>query len=218
MTRPEPGAAATAQRLVALGYTPVVAPCLVISRRGFTLPEAVAAVVITSAQAVPALAEVDRNIPVFCVGDATAGRLREAGFCSVASAGGTARELEVLVLSRRLPGVHLLAAGQRHGQALTRRLRAGGITVERRAVYAASPVRALPDEVQASLAAGEITQALFYSAETARAFKRLQPQGTNSMSALALSAAVAHSLDGLPWAQIHVAVAPTEADLLALLR
>jgi uroporphyrinogen-III synthase len=76
----------------------------------------------------------------------------------------------------------------------------------------------LPPEAIAALAAGDIAAALFYSADSARAFARLNPPGTAGIDALALSDAVAHALRGLPWRKIRVALAPTEADLLALLK
>ncbi len=218
MTRPEPGASATGAKLSQLGFEPVLLPCLTIKPRPAKFPERPAAMILTSAQAIPALPEEFRQIPCFCVGDATAAKLREAGFASVESAGGDARDLFRLIATRRIPGVHLLAVGERHGLALATQLRAVGITVLRRSVYTAQPLRALPEEIRAALAGGEIDKALFYSAETAKAFIRLQPPGTARFESLALSRAIAEVLKNLPWRSIRVALAPAEADLLALLK
>jgi uroporphyrinogen-III synthase len=217
VTRPEPGASATAKRLAALGYEPVLLPCLDITRVAARLPAHPAALVITSGQAVPALPACLHNTLVFCVGDATADKLREAGFTRVESANGDADALFQLIAARRLPGLHLLAVGERHGLALLARLRGAGISAMRRKVYTVSPLRHLPEAITRALERGEISGALFYSAETARAFARLKPPGTARMSAYALSKTVAVALQDLPWAQIHVALAPTEADLMALL-
>lgn len=217
VTRPEPGASATAARLAAMGHEPVVLPCLSIRASTPRLPTRPAALVITSGQAIPALPAALHHLPAFCVGDATAAKMREAGFTRVESARGTADDLARLVTTRRVPGLHLLAVGERHGLALAQKLRAAGIPVLRRKVYTVSPRRHLPAEVAAALAAGEIAGALFYSAETARAFARLRPPGTGGMSAYALSETVAAALQDLPWAQIRAAVTPTEADLMALL-
>jgi uroporphyrinogen-III synthase len=217
LTRPEPGAAATAARLTGLGHSAILAPCLTVTRRPPKLPDHPAAIIITSLQAVPALPTAYHHIPVFCVGDATAGRLREAGFRAVTSAAGDAEDLRRLITAQPLPGLYLLATGVRQGTALARQLRAEGIPLLRRVVYAATPVRALPSKALAALTAGEIGAALFYSAETAAAFVRLAPPGTASITAIALSQAVAAPLHGLPWAAIRVAVRPTEADLLALI-
>ncbi|HEY1856917.1 uroporphyrinogen-III synthase [Acidocella sp.] len=217
MTRPEPGASATASRLVSLGHEPVLAPCLEIVPRPVHLPENVGALIVTSGQAIPPLPARLHGVPTFCVGDATANRARAAGFCRVESAGGDAGDLFRLVCARRLPGTHVMAVGERQGLALARQLHEAGISVLRRKVYAARPLRVLPADIAAALAAEKLQAALFYSAETARAFVRLRPRNTASITAYALSPVVASGLDGLPWAAIRVAVAPTEADLMALL-
>ncbi len=217
ITRPEPGASTTAARLIAMGHTPLIAPCLAIKPIALNLAAAPAAIIITSSQAIPALPASYQNLPIFCVGDATAGRLREAGFGSVISAAGDANDLYKLILARRIPGTYLLAVGERHGLALAKNLRLAGLTLLRRTVYTAAPLRRLPPDAAAALNAGQVNAALFYSAETVRSFIRLKPPNTANINALALSQAVADVLLDLPWAQIRVALAPTEADLLALL-
>lgn len=217
VTRPEPGATATAARLAEMGHEGLILPCLTIRPMTPRWPNNVAALVVTSGQAVPALPARLHHLPVFCVGDATGAKLRAAGFTRVESAQGDAEALARLILARRLPGLHVLAVGERHGLALLARLREAGVTAMRRKVYAVAKLRVLPDGVRAALAAGGLDGALFYSAETARAFAALHPPGTARMAAYALSVNVAKGLAGLPWARIHVALAPTEADLMALL-
>ncbi len=140
--------------------------------------------------------------------------MRSAGFAQIFSANGDAADLYKLVTATRLPGRHVMVVGARHGLRLQRDLAAAGIAVVRRTVYAARPVRALAGE--AALQAGEIDTALFYSAETVRAFLRAKPPKTGNVTAFALSAAVAEPLTGLPWRKIRVAVAPTEAGMMAL--
>jgi uroporphyrinogen-III synthase len=217
VTRAEPGASATAARLAAMGHETVLLPCLAVKTLPPRLPEHPAALVVTSGQAVPALPARLHNVPVFCVGDATGAKLRQAGFTRVESAAGDAGDLFRLILARRLTGLHVLAVGERHGLALLARLREAGITAARRKVYTVTKLQSLPDEMRDALAAGALDAALFYSAETALAFARLNPPGTAAMHAYALSGNVAQALTGLPWARIHVALAPTEADLMALL-
>jgi uroporphyrinogen-III synthase len=200
-----------------MGHEPVLAPCLTITRLAPVLPENPAAIIVTSMQAIPALPARYCNLPVFCVGDATAGRLRQNGFASVESASGDAKDLYRLIIARRVDGVYLLASGARQGVRLARSLAAAGIDVMRVSVYAARPVQALTGAACALLEDRMIGAALFYSAETAKAFIQLAPPGTEAVTALALSRPIATALRRLPWAQIRVATAPTEADLLALL-
>ncbi len=213
ITRPEPGATATAARLKSMGHHPIIAPCLTITRLATTLPPNPAAIIITSSQAIPALPLRFAGTKIFCVGDATAARLKAAGFRDVESANGDATDLFRLIRRQNLPGTHLLITGKGHGLDLTAQLRTKNTKIIRRTVYTAKPVKSLP----ATLAGQKIDAALFYSAESARAFTRLRPPNTASMEALALSPAVAAALHGLPWTKIRVALAPTEADLLALL-
>ena len=217
VTRPEPGASATAARLAALGHEPTVLPCLTVTPLPAKLPPHPAALVVTSGQAVPALPATLHGVPVFCVGDATAAKLRVAGFNRVESAAGDATALARLIIARNVPGLHVLAVGERHGQKLTADLRAAGISVLRRQVYRVTKLRKMPKHIRAGLEAGEFDGALFYSAETASTFAALNPPGTASMQAYALSQNVAEGLQDLPWAAIHTAIAPTEADLMAML-
>ncbi len=217
VTRPEPGASVTARRLEAMGHEVLLLPCLAVKTVAPRLPEHPAALVVTSGQAVPALPARLHNVPVFCVGDATGAKLRQAGFTRGGSAAGDADDLYRLIVARRLAGLHVLAVGERHALALLAKLRAAGVTAARRKVYTVTKLQSLPDKVREALAAGAVAAALFYSAETALAFARLHPPGTAGMTASALSENVAQALKNLPWARIHVALAPTEADLMALL-
>ncbi|MGE4481348.1 uroporphyrinogen-III synthase [Acidocella sp.] len=217
VTRPEPGASATAARLVAMGHEPVLLPCLSVTPLPAKLPPYPAALVVTSGQAVPALPARLHGVPVFCVGDATAAKLRMAGFTRVESAAGDAEALTRLIVARNMPGTHVLAVGERHGRKLAEDLRRAGFSVLRRRVYKVSAPRAMPEDIRAGLAGGAFDGALFYSAETARAFARLDPPGTAAMRAYVLSQNVAKGLQDTRWAAIHRATAPTEADLMALL-
>jgi uroporphyrinogen-III synthase len=217
ITRPEPGASSTAARLKSLGHHPILAPCLTITPLQATLPPNPAALIITSSQAIPCLPAAYAATQIFCVGDATAARLQSAGFVAVESAAGDATDLFRLIRRKNLPGSHLLVTGQGHGRALAAQLRAAGTRTIRRTVYKASPVKSFPPDAADALESRKIAAALFYSAESASAFIRLRPPGTASIEALALSPAVAAALQALPWTKIRVALAPTEADLLALL-
>ena len=217
VTRPEPGASATTARLAMLGHEAIALPCLTIAPVAPHLPQHPAALLVTSGQAIPALPARLRNVPVFCVGDATAAKLRMAGFTSVESANGDAEALASLVLRRNLPGLHVLATGERLGQKLMTTLRASGISIVRRKVYKVTTRRTIPDSICTALKTGYFDGVLFYSAETARAFLRLNPPRTDRLKAYALSQNIEKGLQLVPWNAIHVACAPTEADLMALL-
>lgn len=217
VTRPEPGARATTARLTAMGHEAVSLPCLTMTPIPLHLSAPPAALVVTSGQAVPALPADLHGLPVFCVGDATADKLRMAGFTRVESAQGDAQALARLVITRNLHGVHVLAVGARHGLALAAQLQEAGLSVLRRRVYSVRRLSRLPAALRDALAAHEFDGALFYSAETAAAFTRLKPPGTAHMRAYLLSPNIKKGLQECPWLAIHSANAPTEADLMALL-
>ena len=226
VTRPEPGASATAARLRALGFAPQLAPLLKIGPVAAALPPvaAVIAIVVASQHAVAALPPSHHDVPLFAVGDATAAAARRHGFTQVGSAGGDAAALAALVATSLAPGglPLLLAAGQRQGHYLARLLAARGFAVERREVYAAQPVDALPEAARAMIGANRHGQVLLFSRETALCLSRLIQEtdllaGFATLDLAAISQPVAEAVRDLPWRSIRVAMAPTETAVLALL-
>ncbi len=223
VTRPEPGASHTAARLAATGYRPVQAPFLVVRpcRASLPPPARLQAVVVASGNAVH-LPAAYHGLPLLAVGDSTAARARAAGFRQVASAGGTAEDLAALAHRTLRPGHGgvLLATGFGQGMRLARLLRAGGLLVHRRAVYAAPGLRAFPAAAAEAIERG-LHAALFFSAATARSFVRLLPGRLRPelahTAALAIGPAAGAILSALPWHDIRVALQPTQEGVLALL-
>jgi uroporphyrinogen-III synthase len=222
VTRPEPGASETAQRLTALGYDPIVTPLLLVRRLESPLPEDVDAVLVTSGNALPWLPARLHGTPLLAVGNATAGRARTAGFTHALSADGDASALAALAKQACRPGAALLLATA-HGQgaALAAELREAGFAVHRRAVYAAQPVDRLPAMAVQALQDGSLTAALFLSAETARAFARLLPPpllpALAEVEALTIGHPAAEALRVLPWRRVRVSAKPTQDSILAML-
>lgn len=221
VTRPLAEGRATAARLEAMGFTPVLAPLMQVTPRPLGRVPAHAAVLVTSGNALASLAGREGAM-LLAVGEATARRARAAGFGAVLSAGGDAADLLRLARARLVPGgAVLLAAGQGQGQELAAGLREAGLRVHRRVAYAARPVRRLPPAAAAALQAGQLHAALFLSAETARTFVRLLPAALlpalAPVEALALGAAAARVLAPLPFRRLRVPLSPTLEELLALL-
>ncbi len=223
VTRPEPGCGVTAARLAQAGHRPIRAPFLTVRPYRVRLPPAAAlqAVIAASGNAT-ALPPSYRALPLLAVGDATAARAGAAGFSTVHSAGGDAAALAVLA-SRLLAPEHgpvLLATGRGQGMKLVAALRRSGFTVHRRAVYAAAAVHRFPPAVADAMANG-LDAALFFSAETARAFARLLPYALRDhlrrTAAVAIGVPAADALCHLPWRELRVALHPTQDEVLALL-
>lgn len=222
ITRPEPGASETAERIRTLGLSPILAPMLHVAPLPVRLPSNVQAVLATSGNALPPLPAVLHGLPLLAVGDATAARARAAGFTKVCSADGDAAALAALA-SQALPPrtALLLATGAGQGASLAADLRGRGFRVHRRAVYAARPVRGLPEAARKALAGESLQAAMFLSADTARAFVRALPAGLHQalagVDALAIGKPAAEVLMHLPWRRVRVSAKPTLASLMALL-
>ncbi len=221
VTRPEPGASATAARLRQAGFRPVLAPMLRVRPVRVALPaaDAVVAVLVASGNAVR-LPTTFRHVPLLAVGDATAERARTAGFSTVHSAGGDADDLAALAARVLAPGPVLLATGKGEGTRLAAALRRCGFRVHRRAVYAATAVRRLPAAAARAIVAG-LHAALFFSAATAYSFARSLPRALRpclrQTDAVVIGPGVAAAVQHLPWRALRVAVRPTQDGVLALL-
>lgn len=224
VTRPAEDAADTAARLEAMGIEPVVAPVTKvepIACEPFDLDD-VQALLVTSRNGVRALARATavREIPLLAVGDSTAALAREAGFRSVASAGGASDDLVRLATSMLDPagGRLIHAAGEEAGNALCQALAAQGFEAAPKALYRGVPV-ALPERVRELLAEGGVAFALFLSAGAARAFAEClsgerAERWCGRMTAICLSDRVAEAAAALPWRAIRLAARPDLPSLL----
>jgi uroporphyrinogen-III synthase len=226
ITRPRPQGEALAARLGAEGHDCLIEPVLEIELLPGAPPslEGVQAIVLTSANAVPALSEQARHLPVFAVGEATAAAARVAGCCRLAVAEGDARSLGRLIAARCRPGdgalLHLSGDYVREG--LEEALAPAGLELRRHAVYRAAAARILSPGLRAALEHSTIGAVLLFSPRTAPAFadlvrsSRLQG-GLAGAAALCLSSAVAGEARPLPWSEVRVAARPTTDALVHLL-
>jgi uroporphyrinogen-III synthase len=222
VTRPEPGAAETATRLTALGFTPILAPALLLAARPLSPPAGAQALLLTSRTAARALTP--WPIQVLAVGTATAEAARAQGFAAVRAAGGDAAALAELCAATLRPadGPLLLAVGVAYSLDLTARLRTLGFRVIRRVVYAAREAPALPDFAAEALRAGQVSHAMFFSPRSATCSLELLSragfaEALAGIEALAISPRVASALQALRWRRIRVAVQPDQDHLLELL-
>lgn len=222
IARPEPGLSETMQAVRDLGWLPFAAPALRIVPRVVSVQAQAAFAVLTSSQAIPALAEaVAFSTPVYAVGDATARRVRDAGFLTVTSAGSNAAGLAELMIREVQPaGRVLLLSGAGQGVDLATTLREAGFRVSRRVAYDAQTVRELPEDAAAALRAGCIRTLMAFSSRSATATTRavLRAGGTpGCLRAVAISDATAATLQAAGFSQISVAAHPDAASMLTAL-
>lgn len=230
VTRPEPNAERTAAVLRARGHDVVAAPILRIE----TLADAAlghgpwAAILVTSANAASAIARHRRRaelraLPVFAVGDRSAGEMRAAGFADVTSADGDVGDLAALVAERLKPRTPLLyVAGADRSGGLDAALAAHGFVVCTAVVYRAIAAATLPLAAVEALARG-LDGVLHFSQRSADAYVQAAHSSGSDESALknpahfCLSAQAAEPLAQAGVADIRIALQPTEAALIALI-
>lgn len=221
VTRPEPGAAETADAVARRGHVPILAPMLIIEPvpgppldlTGFD------AVAVTSANGVRALAARGgrRDLPLYTVGARTAALARDLGFADVHSADGDVAGLSALLAGAGRARVLHVAGADVAGD-----LAPAGVVVTRLTSYRAVEAAAIPDAALAALRNGQVAYVTLFSPRTAASFVRLAEKAglsplAGGWTALCLSAAVAEVTTGFGFADRRIAARPDAASLLALL-
>lgn len=212
--RPEPGASATAEKARRLGLEPVCAPLFSVRPVPWEAPDPAAfrAVLLTSANAArhagPQL-QPFLSLPCHSVGEATAEAAREAGFGEVRVGPADGAAALAGVSGERI--LHLC------GRDLLP-LERPGVEVERRAVYAADPVEALPREAVAALERGALV--LIHSPRAGALFARLSMDAGVARSSVPIAAIseAAAAAAGSGWRSARWAERPRDEALLELAR
>jgi uroporphyrinogen-III synthase len=224
VTRASPGAEATAGRVAALGWTPLVDPLLAVRALSPAVDlTGVAALAFTSVNGATAFARLasDRTRRVFAVGERTAAAARAAGFAQVVSADGDVEALARLIAGEAagLDGAILHPSALEPAGDLLSPLKAAGLSAQRVAVYEAVARR----PAEETLAALDTFDAvLLHSPRAARILADLlADRPAPRLRALCLSPAVAAPLEASRQAGALMSVAfaprPDETALLGLL-
>jgi uroporphyrinogen-III synthase len=208
----------------------VLAPLLAIEFTG-AVPlrlEGAQAIIVTSRNALRALAVHSGlgealQLPIFAVGEGTAGAAQELGFIDVTIGPGTGAGLAALIAGEMKPEhgplVHL--SGETLAFDLKGTLEARGFTVRQPVLYRALPALSLPAEALSQLADGRLDGVILMSPRTAKIFVALLGQAGavtqgKSLVCYCLSEAVAEAVAPLGF-EARVAARPREEDVLALL-
>lgn len=227
VTRPEPDGQATLSRLRALDIEAVAAPLMVRQTLDASLPpsDGFAAMVLTSANAVRALAERGvladyAQLPVLAVGDRTAREAEEAGFAKVSSAAGALSDLVNAIRISGLKGPLFHPTGRHQSGDLAKALAPLGVMVATAKIYDMVAIDALSADILAGLADGSIGAVLAYSRRTAEIFAtlaaRLDQTQRRRIAMLCLSEAVAGPLLEAHFNRISLADRPDEDAMMAL--
>ena len=229
VTRPEPDAERTAQKLRARGCDVLLAPVLRIepivdADLGAGPWDAVA---LTSANAAHALKQHPRRkelvaLPVLTVGRRTAEAARAAGFTDVASADANEQALAGLISSRYRGGIKILyLAGEDRAGDLAAAVAPKDIRFETVVVYRAVAAQHLAPPVAAALKAGTVDGVAHFSRRSAAIYLDCARAAGVLDSALTpfhycLSQVVAGPLIAAGARQVVVAKSPEENALLDL--
>lgn len=222
VTRAEPGADETAQRLIARGAEVIVAPLLSTHFLDPPPPSGpIQALLFTSANGARAAARsmaAFRAAQVLCVGDATAQAARAHGFSNAMSADGDAAALiaRAAQLFRKDAGALVHVSGADLAVDVADALRQAGFSAERVIAYRAQAVDALPEALARALrATPPLDAVIFHSPRAARIFAQLATDApTDALDAACISAEVAHAAATLPWRRMIVAEAPRDDALV----
>lgn len=228
ITRPEPGAGATAREVAALGHEVIVFPLSVVRPlqpgQGFGTGT-IAAVAVTSANAMrhapEALLAALRRKPCFAVGPATTEAAREAGFADIRTGGPDGAALAGQIAAS-LPTGSVVAylCGRPRRPEFEAGIAAAGLKVGAVEVYEAVPVEAGEEDL-ARVANGAIDAAPVYSPEGARLLAGLVAQAPGFFERtqfLCLSEAVGKALAGVLAERKRIAERPDAAAMLRLMR
>jgi len=221
ITRTQPGADATAERVRALGHEALVAPLLavrVLDHVAIDL-QGVSAVAFTSANGVRAFAEncAERGLKVFAIGAATALAARAVGFKTVLSADGDVHALAERISQRRreLPGTVLHPGAAEPAGDLAGALEQHGVPARHLPLYETAAAHLDPEAAQA-LVAADI--ALLHSPRAAQALAEvLKTYPAPDLRALGLSKAVIAPLSRAKLGARAYPPMPLEAALLNLI-
>jgi uroporphyrinogen-III synthase len=221
ITRAQPAADSTAERVRALGHDPLVAPLLTVRHLDVVDVdlEGVAALAFTSANGVRAFAEKsgERGLKVFAVGAATAQAARQAGFRAVLSTNGDVEALARGLVARRseLKGPVLHASAAEPAGDLVGELAKHGIEARRLTLYETVPVVLSEAQARSLLRADMV---LLHSPRAARALAKLvRAHPAPELRALGLSRAVLKPLARVKLAAKACPPFPLEAALLQLI-
>jgi uroporphyrinogen-III synthase len=227
VTRPQSDGERTAAALRARGHDVLLAPLMRVEPLAANLAGTWSAVMVTSANAVSAIAGNPARaglvkLPLFAVGQRSADAARDAGFSNVRSADGDARDLVRMLVTQRMTvkAPMLYLAGEDRAADLVGELSAHGISAEMRIVYRAVTAP-FPPALVAALADGKVDAVLHFSRRSAENYVAGAKDAGIAGPALVvrqlcLSAQVAEPLAAA--GQIFIAARPDETALMELLQ
>ena len=225
VTRAEPGASETVERLKARGLTAILAPMLSLVElpdSDMPDPSDLSGVVFTSANGVRTYTarRSDRHLPAWCVGPATAQAARHEGFETVYESAGNAVDLAHFIVANTSPSERPLlhVANSAATGTLRETLKSQGYRTIFAALYEMRPAISLPEEVAKLLTQKARTIILLHSEKGASAFAALtKARELANCIGVAISERASTPLERSNLSAIYTADTPNEDGLFAAL-
>lgn len=225
VTRAEPGASETVERLKARGLTAISAPMLsLVELPDIQIPEPsdISGVMFTSANGVRTYAtrRTDRHLHAWCVGPATAKAARDEGFETVHESAGNAVDLANFIATRTSPSKHPLlhVANSAATGTLRETLEARGHCTVFAPLYEMRPAQTLSEQVAKLLNKNARTIILLHSEKGASAFAALtETLAVSNSIGVAISDRASTPLERSNLSAIYIAEGPNEDGLFAAL-
>ncbi len=233
VTRPEPAASITANKLQALGHEVAVSPVLEIVATETKMPnDDFSMIIITSANALRVLEKqgFDQSLldfPLYVVGDKTAKKARDLGFSDVHSAAGNAKNLAELIKSRSPASKSnqkpvLYICGEHSTSGFIGELSKFGLNIKAWINYKANLVDQLTNYSVDFLNSGDPVGILLYSPRSAGQFSKILNQhkldyNFDNIDVFALSGAIKYALPNDMQKVTKIAQKPDEQSLFALI-
>ena len=224
VTRTQPGADETAQRLQGLGFTPILAPALQVGPLDghIDLVQAIetnSQIIFTSLNGVRlASPYLPRSNPVWCVGNRTSEQAKRSGFQDIRSADGNAETLVSLILEQADRSAPLLHLGHEHPRGrIVERLTEAGLKAQHIGIYKTQPEPDFPKALTNFLrTANPEDLILVHSPEAGKQLSKTFLQHSLEFPGIvaAISQAAAQELQLIRGLNIKIAPNPNEQELL----
>jgi len=218
VTRPKEEAKKTALSLEKVGFKTIIEPLIAIEQNfdakskisKLIKPKSV--ILITSANALPALCNIDRNQKIITVGKVSAAAIMNLGFNNVTAAGGDVASMINMINSNYPKNTDFLylSADITSGD-LQKSLKNNGYNCDKIIAYHAKPIDNFPNSREK---ADAVT---LFSKRTAEIFIKLDQGKLCDKPIFCISCNVASAFDNTPYKKIHVSNLPNSESLLELI-
>lgn len=224
LTRPEKDCLTSAKAFEEFGHQILTAPLLEIEYLSLQLDDVPKAIILTSRNGARSLEKhvLDKETPVYCIGDRTALEARRIGFKNTFTAKGGAEALETLILKKceDKKGLIVHYSGKVVQGDLIGNLDKKGYIAKRVLSYKANKLK-LSDTLIKALISRKIDGGAFYSARTGTTFsEQVIEQGLEEyikpLTAYVMSDNIAEAIKSLPWKEIKISLMPFEGSLINL--